>query len=331
MATAQQQIRDIQQAGDPKIEADLKRLSIEFELVSRVPPGSFDMKRSLDNQVRMGKPLDKQTVNRYTEGVRNGDRFPPVCVQQLPSGLYLILDGNHRTEAHRSEGKPLDVYVCSAPEAVLVRYSFEANAKHGLPASAEERLHHALYMCDNGMSLREAAQRFQIPQSRLQVASLAQNAGRRSDDIGIPRQVWQGIAQTSLARLNSIRTDEGFAAALQLVVDARLKSDQIARLLTDLAEVRGSASKQISVVDRWRAELRLQIGKTTAGAGGRRHGVMSPKAKLRAGIGQLMSLTDPTLLDEVPPVERLGLAKEVKDTIEKLQRIKAHLERDGGA
>jgi hypothetical protein len=311
---------------DQRAEADMERLGIKFDLLSNVPPGSFDRDRSLGNQARMGKPLNKGTVARYVEGLRNGDVFPPVAAQRLDNGLFLILDGNHRLAAHTEVDRTLDVYECDGPDQVLVRYSFEANVKHGLPASEDDRLHHALYLVDNGMSIKEAAQRLQLVYSRLQAASLLVQAGRRADDAQIPRSVWDRVPKAMRAKVNAIRTDEGFAAAVQLIVDASLRADEISRLLTDLAEVRGSASRQILVVKRWRDDLTDQIGQAQAGSSGRRHGITSPRARLRLAITTVSSLGDVEAFTDVPAVERASLAKDVTATIEALEAVRARLE-----
>ncbi|MCF6192415.1 MAG: ParB/RepB/Spo0J family partition protein, partial [Candidatus Hydrothermae bacterium] len=82
-------------------------------------------------------------VARYAEALEAGAQFPPILVAALPDGHYLILDGNHRLQAHRRVGRRVIearvVDVDPEDRLELVVLAAKANMVHGLPLSQEER------------------------------------------------------------------------------------------------------------------------------------------------------------------------------------------------
>jgi hypothetical protein len=247
---------------DNKIESYLKERGVEFIFLERVPPGSFDAERSLENQARLGAPLNADVVDRYIEAAKGGDQFPPVIAYRLSSGLLEILDGNHRRAAFAELGLGMDAYVVDPATQPSMRslITFEANTKHGLPSTDQDRLHHALFMVDNGTSVREASRMFGVPQHKLQRSTALKEATRRAEDTKLPSKKWEQLQPGIQLKLKTITTDEGFKLASELAADANMNNAAVSDLVKELNRSR-SASNQRETVALWRAEYSAQIEK----------------------------------------------------------------------
>jgi len=306
----------------PDIEDFLVSRNITFEYVSGLSASRFDRERSLRNQARLGVPLNKEVVKRYAEAIEGGDRMPPVLAHEERDKL-VILDGNHRLNASIEAGAPLDAYICSGSAQMLMLLTFEANAKHGLPSSEEDRLHHALFLVDNGVSEREAATRLQVPRAALARASLQQRANRRADDAGILRTQWEALPVSTRNRLAGINTDEGFKAAVELARDARLTTEEVQAIVTSLNETR-SGARQARMVESVRDGMKARIAESVLTGTGKRGG--SPQSRLAMAVGQMIGLPEPDrFAAEVPEMQRPDLVKKLDEATERIAAIRKAL------
>jgi transposase len=312
------------------IEKYLKDKGVAFTFLEWVSPGSFDTKRSRENQARLGTPILEETKDRYVEALRNGDDFPPVIAYRLPSGQLEILDGNHRQAAHEELGQPMDVYLIDAdtPPAVRALITFEANAKHGQPSTTQERLHHALYMVNNGKSVAKAAAMFGVPVHSLQKLTTLGNATRRAEDCGIPAKKWESIPTASQLKLNTVITDEGYIEAVKLTVDADLNAKQVSDMVRELNESK-SAARQKAVAQALRESAAPAIQQTATSssrpAGQHKTATSTPRGRVNLAMGQIRSAwtlvkpdtMTPTMKDELEEV-----LKAAQDEIAKMiQRL----------
>lgn len=310
----------------PDIEAFLLENHTSFTFKQAVKIEMFDIDKSLKNQARLGTPINQEAVNRYTEDIINGDEFPPILVEKGPKG-YIVLDGNHRLQAHKKAAAPIDVYVCEAPPAVLVLLTFLANTKHGLPSSDVDRVHHALFLIDGGLSVADAAARLSVPVNKVRVAVSKQNANRRADDAGLLRSDWERIPDGVRTRLGNINTDEGFKAAVQLVRDAGLSAPEVNKVVTHLNDTR-SGARQAAMVAAVREEMVDRIAQTRV-AGPPRKGMhhSSPRTRLALAMGHINALPAPTAFDAdlLPDSTRTELADKVDAAIDVLTEIRKAL------
>ncbi len=89
--------------------------------------------------------------------------WPPLMVSPNGAGGYYIIDGFHRYEAARRLG--LKEVRCVVQEAAGYPEAFEANLRHGLPLSLEDRKAYARWLYHNALprgqslSYREIARR----------------------------------------------------------------------------------------------------------------------------------------------------------------------------
>ncbi len=262
-----------------------------------VPLNQFDVEKSLRNQARIGQPLNKHTVERYVVALGNGDEFPAIVAAEpsVKKAGLLVVDGNHRYEAHQQMKRAtIDAYIIKgASPAAITTLTFEANTHHGLPTDEKDRIHQALYLIDNGLSAEDAARRLGIKPSKLrQEASLAA-ADRRAVDAGLNRPKWDRLPASVRLRMNQLSTDEGFAALGKLVLDANLKTEDVAKAVSDMAQLR-SSRKQVDYVQTLRLTFAqdLQTGGRPKGPIGRQP--RSGRLVYGMALGQLKSLPSAT-------------------------------------
>jgi hypothetical protein len=77
--------------------------------------------------------IDRATVDRYAELLRDGIVLPPV-VLVFDGEKFWLADGFHRTYAHEDAGlKDIEAIVQAGDKTDAVRISLRANAEHGRP------------------------------------------------------------------------------------------------------------------------------------------------------------------------------------------------------
>src|SRR5256885_10352314 len=128
----------------PDIEKVLDEFDVLYTYQHAVSTHEFDFERSEHNQAR-AKAIEPELIERYTEAVERGDRFPAVIANRFgrdAKGKLIIVDGNHRLRAHDAAEQPIDVYIldpATEPQVIaLLTHLF--NTRHGLPTSDEERV-----------------------------------------------------------------------------------------------------------------------------------------------------------------------------------------------
>jgi hypothetical protein len=307
----------------PDIEKMLAERNIEFEFIEGLSTSRFNREESLKNQARLGMTLNKETVERYVQAIDNGDQFPPVIAHEV-KGKLVILDGNHRLNAHIQATAPIDAYICSGSGQALTMLTFEANAKHGLPSSEEDRLHHGLFLIDSGMRIGEAAKRLGVKENKLRTAVNQQLANRRAHEVGIPRPAWDALPVSIRSRLGNINTDEGFKAMAMLALDARLSADDINKYVPIINETR-AAGRQVAMVESLRDNLKAQIAEAAfKGGQGKRAG--STHARLAMAVGQLVGLPEPSVIaSQVPETMRPDVIRRLDEAADRIAAIKKAL------
>lgn len=318
--------RTLESNRRPDVEQFLIDNHVSFTYKQSVKIDQFDIDKSLRNQARLGAPINQDAVARYTEDILNDAIFPPILVEKGPKG-FIVLDGNHRLQAHKKAAVPVDVYICEAPAPVLVLITFLANTKHGLPSSEVDRIHHALFLIDGGLSAADAAARLSVPLPKVRLAVSKQNAARRADDAGILRSDWEKLPDSTRNRLGSINTDEGFKAAVLLVRDAGLAGPEVAKIVNHLNDTR-SGAKQAAMVKAVRDEMNNRIAQTRVGGAPRKGKTTdSPRGRLVLALGQINALPPASSFDAdlLPDSTRADLADRIDTAIEVLTDIRKAL------
>jgi ParB-like nuclease family protein len=247
-------------AKDEQIEEWLTSHGVSFEPKAILIDG-INRNKSHKNQSRF-VALDETWVLTIAEAMERGDVFPPIVVWK-DKGSYIVADGNHRVEGATVNGyTEIDAYVIEeATQRQIQVLTFEANAKHGLPASHEERMAHGVYLSELGVEQKRAAAMVNVPAAQLQKAVALSRADARARTLGIER--WDSISAWSRSRLTNLRSDVVFGAAARLVIEAGLLGNQIETLVTTVNK-ESTETAQLAVIDGTR-KTQMPVIKNTAG------------------------------------------------------------------
>lgn len=307
--------------GDAKIEDYLDKKGVSWVFHPRVDPNQFDAEKSLKNQARIATPLDQKRVEQYAEAMRNGDEFPPV-IAHGDAPAFVIADGNHRLAGATMAKKPLSMYRIVGDARTIVLITFEANTRHGLPTSEDERIQHALYLIDNGATIPEAAASLALPRKVVEKASVARNTDERFLQANLPLMRIEKLSEPVKRRLAQIWTDEGFVAAVNLAIDAAMTSSEVFTFVTGVNEHR-SSDKQVAFVEQQRVDVYAERIGSTGGGLFKRKGIVGPKARIGLALSNIENL--PTDLEEVLKVwvgpERDEAAKRLRANARRLNEI----------
>lgn len=298
--------------GDAKIEEYLDKKGVTWVFHPKVDADQFDADRSLKNQARLAAPLDEKRVEMYAEAMRRGEEFPPV-IAHGKVGKYVIADGNHRLHGAIRAKKPISMYHVVGDARTIVLITFEANTRHGLPTSEDERVQHALYLLDNGANIPEAAAALNLNRKVVEKASQQRNADLRFAQSGLPPMLIEKLSEPIKRRLKDISTDRGFKAAVQLTADARLVSGEVFSLVTEVNELRDS-DKQAEYVQALRDNLYKERINGTGGGTFTRKG-MGPKQRINLALSNISGVD----WDNVEDVASRYVGPEREEAAERLK------------
>lgn len=321
-------------ATDPhrrqEVEDWLDHHGVTWEYDPGFEVAKIDLEKSLQNQARIYSKLDAERVGQYSEAILRDDPFPAVVMHRQSARVFKIIDGNHRTHAYiAAEQETLPAYVVtkSRPQTV-VQLTFEANVRHGLPTSQEERLHQAMWLCNNGASREAAAAAVNIKVAEITRAWGRLKADERADDVGILRTQWDSLSQSAKTRLANISTDEGFKDAASLAYRANLGAEEVFDLVTQCNAVR-SSTRQQAIVKNFTTQMADRIqeaggGVTTSSS----HRPRTAKQTFNMALGQLSALPEnaKAIASRFVGDERTEAAKRARSAADQLSAIADVLE-----
>jgi hypothetical protein len=305
--------------GDAKIEEYLDKKGVTWVFHPRMEPDQFDAAKSLHNQARIATPLDDKRVDQYAEAMRRGEEFPPVIAHGKP-GKYVIADGNHRLQASIRSKKPIPMYHITGDARTIVLITFEANTRHGLPTSEDDRIQHALYLLENGANIPEAAAALNLSRKVVEKASQQRNADLRFKQANLKPMIVDKLTEPVKRRLKDISTDEGFVAAVHLTVDAALVSGEVFNLVTEINELR-SSTKQVEYVKALRDNLYKDRIQGSGGGTFTRKG-MGPKQRLNLAISNMNGVD----WEDIETVAKAYVGPEREEAAERLQQTAQRLQ-----
>lgn len=293
--------------SDRQIDYDLKEIDIS----------DIDVETSKHNQARF-LPLHDETVLVYGAAMEQGDSFPPVIVSGN-KGKYLVLDGNHRVAAANLAGfKATKAFVCkniSKAQAELV--TFEANARHGLPTSLDERIQQALYLVNIGNQPKAVAQALSVPVQKLYKAISASKGAARLSKVGIdPKR----FSSSSMSRFASIASNTVLAPVAEIAVAANLNHDEINEIITAVNAEDGGEASQIRIVETFRKRYAPRMRSTSGGR------MVLPENVTRVHrIAKMVSNLDGKLLatqmSKMDPTDADEVRRQVYESIAKLVAV----------
>jgi hypothetical protein len=314
----------------PDIESYLDGKGVKWRYLSEVKIDEIDLEKSLRNQARIKQKVDEEVITRYVEAMERGDVFPPIVFARggrSASAKFVNIDGNHRVISKKKAGDEVYTYgayeVYDADPQVIVMMTFEANTKHGLPTSEEERVHQAIWLIDNGATKKAAAQAVNVPEKAINKLWNKVVADRRADEVGILRSHWDHLSQSIKNRLNTVQTDEGFMALVELVYKAKLDWDEVNTFVNEINGTR-SGTKQKAMVTNWTEVLKDRIQANLGGGltNASRRGA-TPLQRYRMTLGAVLGLPDDvnSLASQFAPQERSEAAQRAREAAKRFTAL----------
>lgn len=274
------------------IEGWLQEKDVIWTFVPDVDLEEFDLNRSLRNQARINQVLSPERLETYTEAMKRGDKFPAVIAYKV-DGKYVAIDGNHRLHAAKNAEQTVSVYELDPKTKAntIITMTYEANAKHGLPNSVEDRQLHAVYLLRSGAANQETvAASLNLSKSQVSAAWQKAKADDRANKVGLLARQWDVLSAATKSRLGAVRTDEGFEALADLAYRAQLGSKEVDQHVTEINRFR-SGREQKDAVEKLKAIYRSRIQQSSGGTLTRNRN-RGPKLLLLMGCGNVNALED---------------------------------------
>lgn len=275
---------------DFRIEQLLDREGVTWAYHESIPLESIDAARSLQNQARLGQPLDEATVEAYAIRMLDGFAFPALVGYPSRTG-WRLNDGNHRYKAKLEAGlTDTDLYeVRSDDEWVLSRVTRVLNTMEGRRESREALIEHGKHLVrEFGRTVTEVERALGLPRDAVQVA-LRQDMGRsRVQSVGLePR----AFSKTALLRLNAIQSDRSLAEAARVVQEASLTAEATEDLVAAVRRAR-TEEEQLATIAAFRARPEYQERVADTGRGRRITRERAPKTIWFSAVQSAINLME---------------------------------------
>jgi len=304
------------------IENWLTSRFVEYEFFDDVNTSRFNRDESLRNQARF-EPLNTNTVNQYAEAMVRGDIFPAVVAYAKANGELVVVDGNHRFEANDRVGNAtIATYIVNAEPETLRVLTFEANTKHGLMASNEERLRQAIFLVDNNYTQEEAAATLRLTRAQISRAVQVERAERRARRANAPSK-WTQLSNDTKLRFNRLHSDPVFLRATRLVIDAHLgnaDAENLVKAVQALTNEKDQLQYLVDQVDVMRVSIQQR-------GGGAKKRIDDPRrlCLLHLGFFDHMDI-DATLNSVLTREQQIDLYHKTMGTLQKLIVLAERLE-----
>jgi len=119
-------------------------------------------------EVQARVAMNEETIEEYSEAMRNGDKFPPVVVFTDDGAFYWLADGFHRYHAAKQIANKwsLQAEIRDGGKREAILFAVGANASHGRRRSREDKRNSVLKLLNDKdwsqWSDREIARRCQV-------------------------------------------------------------------------------------------------------------------------------------------------------------------------
>jgi hypothetical protein len=272
------------------VESWLTSRGVQFKPCRRIPLDKIKREESRRNQAR-AEALDVEVVDRYTVALKAGVKFPPIVVYRSGSG-YVIIDGNHRDEAHvKAKAETISVYEVNedTDPGLIELLTVEANTKHGLVTNTAWRLKQAMHLIATGQDPEVAYSATGVSATQVSTARRLVKVDERARRCGVYN--WDVVPATSRAALASVTSDPVFAAAAEVVIDTAMTTEDLKPLLKQVREANSEADA-LRIVGEVGDQRKDRRGRVKAG---KRDRIANPRNRVLAALGAVSAL-DPGAL-----------------------------------
>lgn len=248
-------------ADHPARRAEVERLlrthGVPWEFRTRVPV--HDLRVAPDSQVRINLAADPALVEQYAVGMKRGDIFPALVIED--GGR--IVDGNTRHAALREADRDATpAYIIGRIDrAVRTLLAAELNQMNGARLTDTEQRLLAVQLRTQGMSINDISARLKRSTKSVTTWLRERDFARRCEALGIPEQA---LAIRAKALLVGLKNDAVFIETLKLVHDAQLSVEGLKPVLTALESCR-SEREELDEVAAQRLALADDIQRISVG------------------------------------------------------------------
>jgi len=226
---------------DHSAESDMAKFGISQRdwRVMEISLADIDMADSWQNHARLNGFRDEETINRYAEAYRRGDKLPWIIVYEKPNGRYYILGGNHRATGAKKAGlKTIGAYVIKTDDSyVLDQLPRVLNLTNGLPLRKGEDIRHAVdCVMEHARPIKDVALLYHLSDKTLAQKVSIRRLDSRLSNMGFkPELVHEGVR----SRLASLSNDNELKAAFVLARDTEMQAETLnAEIIQPLKKIR---------------------------------------------------------------------------------------------
>lgn len=283
------------------VEDFLNTFNVKYTYHEMLPLEDIDLAGSLHNQARQ-TPLDQEYVESLRAAIKNGQALPPGIVYfDTARRRYLILGGNHRTDAYLKEHKTTaPFYIVETEPEVREMIKVVDNSFHGLNMTYDEKIAHGIALHDKGnISFKSAANAVGLTESVLKKQWELRNVDVRALELNIPTGRWTRLLPTARTRFWAIKSDDVFLAAADLAIDARFGVGEVREFITALNQL-PTIDASLAFITAERERLREVISKVAIGMDKKKiKRAFPPVSQLKLAGKAIVRLNAKTLADSV--------------------------------
>lgn len=240
---------------DPKVEANLRRLGVKFEIETGIALPDIDRDEGMRRQVRLQGKLMDDVALRYAMAMEEPEAAFPMPILQKERKRRWPWSGNHRlAAAELAKVELVDAYVVEVFDPVLAdllpRLVNTWEAVVGM--SRDEAIINARFMIDkHGMEVGDAAKLFGVKKDTIYSHARAEEVKNRIESVGVPTN---GFAQTTLVQLNKIGNLNALRETAAILHKRKLKGKEAQAIIDDVCQ-RDTEAQQLEELKRWTKSL----------------------------------------------------------------------------
>lgn len=271
-----------------EIEHWLESAGVSYGGCFPIPLSAIDRQASRHNQARE-QAIIPETVDRYVQALRNGDKFPPIVV--YPRGeKYVIVDGNHRDESHRKANKrEISAYVISkdTPSEIIELLTAEANSKHGEPTPTQWRTRQAIYLMSLGVDQDEVTVRLGLSKGTVNRAIRILRSDDRARRLKI--QGWDTLTDRAKELLVAVRSDEAFAGAAGLIIGTNWSG---ATMVEFIRRVKAASTDKeaVELIPQAKEERAVELAREKVVGRDKAARISNPKMRVLSALGAILAV-----------------------------------------
>lgn len=227
---------------DLVLESQLARLGISWQFVSDVKLYQIDVRQSQRNQKRHNQPTlsDEHWQRIAAYFAENPTAAAPAIIlhtisgQKRPAYQYIVLDGNHRlAAAQHLRQKTIAAYVLSGLSDAMIELLIRSqDTPRYLPQDEASVSANVLYLVtEYQFNDKQIAAEMGLSVSKVSQIRRNETVRNRLRQLKIEPF---GLGEGVLDRLSAVQNDEVLAKLAQLALDAKLPTDIVSHLVTEI-------------------------------------------------------------------------------------------------